>query len=294
MGICNRETGICECMPGFTGISCERLLCPVYGKTSYTQLTQDVEENVNNIPITNKDDFCSGHGQCLSMETLATFGQINGEVQDYTYGHIPNNPLTWDYQSLYGCYCDENWIGYDCSLRQCVFGDDPLTIHQYNEIQSIQCRDADMDGTIIITFRDQTIKQSLTPTTTSAELKAALESLTTIDEVSILINSVTPIDTLCTPAGNEFLVEFVIPFGDLPLLNIQSEHIDSIQRTEYRTGTKENIECSGKGLCDRNTGECVCFEGFGSSDGKGHSGKRGDCGFVEPIIGGNFISDLKD
>lgn len=295
MGICNRETGLCECMPGFTGTACERLLCPVYGETAYTQLTLDLTENVNSLPITNADDFCSGHGQCLSMETLATLGKENGEVQDYTYGRVPNNPLTWDYQSLYGCYCDENWIGYDCSLRQCVFGDDPLTVHQYNEIQSIQCTDdGDPDGVIIITFRDETIKQSLTPLTTIAELKAALESLTSIEEVSIIVNSPTPVDSLCTPSGNEFLVEFIMPFGDLPPLRIEKENIESIEVNEYRKGTKENIECSGKGLCDRNTGECLCFEGFGSSDGKGGSGKRGDCGYVEPIIGGNFISDLKD
>lgn len=292
MGICNRETGACQCMPGFTGVACERLLCPVYGQTAYTQLYQDIE--TNQVPQTNLDDICSGHGQCLSMTTLATLTKVNGEVQEYTYGRVPNNPLTWDYDSVYGCYCDEGWLGYDCSLRQCPYGDDPLTKHQANEIQSIQCRDLDMVGTIIITFRDETIKQSLTPTTTVSELKEALESLTTIDEVNVYVNSPTPTDSLCLSTTNDIFVEFIMPFGDLPPLRIETENIDWLEVNQYTPGTKENIECSGRGLCNRGTGECLCFEGYGSSNGKGGSGLRGDCGYVEPIIGGNFISDIKD
>merc|ERR1719163_1901972 len=43
-------------------------------------------------------------------------------------------------------------------------------------------------------------------------------------------------------------------------------------------GTKENVECSDRGLCDRAEGICTCFTGFASSDGDGNSGSRGDCG----------------
>jgi hypothetical protein len=45
-------------------------------------------------------------------------------------------------------------------------------------------------------------------------------------------------------------------------------------------GTKEARECSGRGLCDTETGRCACFGGFGSSDGFGNAGERGDCGQV--------------
>lgn len=43
-GVCNRQTGKCECFLGFTGKACERSTCP-------------------------KD--CSGHGICISMERYA-------------------------------------------------------------------------------------------------------------------------------------------------------------------------------------------------------------------------------
>ena len=43
-------------------------------------------------------------------------------------------------------------------------------------------------------------------------------------------------------------------------------------------GNKENILCSNRGICDHMTGLCTCFRGFGSSDGNGGPGTRGDCG----------------
>ena len=31
-------------------------------------------------------------------------------------------------------------------------------------------------------------------------------------------------------------------------------------------GTKTSKECSGRGTCDRTTGECICYDDFGPSD----------------------------
>ena len=44
-------------------------------------------------------------------------------------------------------------------------------------------------------------------------------------------------------------------------------------------GTKEHAECSNHGTCDHSTGICSCFKGYGSSNGLGAEGTRGDCGF---------------
>ena len=48
-------------------------------------------------------------------------------------------------------------------------------------------------------------------------------------------------------------------------------------------GTKENGDCANRGLCDTVEGTCNCFDtngdAYDSSDGYGHSGSRGDCGY---------------
>ena len=54
-------------------------------------------------------------------------------------------------------------------------------------------------------------------------------------------------------------------------------------------GTKEYMECSGRGLCSRDTGTCACFPGYGSSDGQGGPGDRGDCGYSRAYAG--YIQD---
>jgi len=274
MGICDRESGTCICMDGFSGASCNRLVCP--GSVSTGEV--------------NNDDVCSGHGQCHDMSTLAELAEVNGDAADFTYGATPNNPHTWDAFRMQGCLCDEKWTGYDCSLRTCPYGDDPTSYYQFNEVQSIKCTDSDVSGTIVLTYK-QVDLVSLTASTTVAQLEAALEGISKIDDVKVTIDSLNGTDSLCTVDGNTFLVEFLTEHGDLPMLQYAVEDIDSFVVEEYTKGNKENWECSGRGLCDRSTGECLCFQGYGSSDGKGNVGTKGDCGYVEPILGGEYKPD---
>lgn len=257
-GDCNRETGECECLPGFGGKSCEKLICP-----------------------SNNKAVCSGHGQCFNMETLATYSQVNGENSPKVYGSVPNNPLTWDSDRIYGCLCDETYTGYDCSLRTCPFGDDPDTIAQYDEVQQITCDHGLNTGSIALTFRDQTTSP-LSPTATLSELKAALESLSTVGKIDIQYNQEYGTDSICAAGGHVLNINFLTTHGNLPLIKYSLDSINTFTITKVRSGTKENLECSGKGLCNRSTGLCECFEGYGSSDGMGNIGYLGDCGYREP------------
>ena len=53
----------------------------------------------------------------------------------FTYGEDPNDAYTWDREMVRGCHCDESYAGYDCSLRVCEKGDDPLT----PAVESLEC-----------------------------------------------------------------------------------------------------------------------------------------------------------
>jgi len=99
-GKCNRETGECECYPGYEGMGCRRTTCP---------------------------NDCSGHGRCIYNE------QHNAEYDatktGLTFKDFDLNSQFWDADKTRQCDCDRGFGGYDCSERLCPRGDDPLTQH---------------------------------------------------------------------------------------------------------------------------------------------------------------------
>lgn len=272
MGVCSRTTGQCTCMLGFEGSACQLMSCPGGANT------------------------CSGHGTCLTMAQLAEVATSNGDSTDFTYGENPNEPATWDAHRVRGCHCDGGYSGYDCSQQLCPFGDDPITDFyvdssgqmqwQKDEAQRMTCvaDPALVDGTqtIILKFRRQET-EALNPATSPDELKLALESLSTVGKV--LVES-DDSETICTTAGNSILITFLTESGDLPLLRAETENVDLLDIVEVTKGTKEYLECNGRGICNRKQGQCSCFNGFTSSDGMRNPGNLGDCGYKSPILGG--------
>jgi len=100
-GICDRDSGECECFPGYEGKGCARTTCP---------------------------NDCSGHGRCKNIEDLpfgSTPKQFDSrsffEQKPYTFGDAYKN---WDAQKTRGCICDPEWGDVDCSKRMCMYGND--------------------------------------------------------------------------------------------------------------------------------------------------------------------------
>lgn len=226
---------------------------------------------------------CNGNGVCESMETLATRSTINGDNAGFTYGATPGNPLTWDAQKIYGCTCNDGYTGYSCNEMVCPYGDDPLTVDQEDEVQLLKCTDADMTGSLVFTFREQTSAYPIGVASSMATVQAALETVTGIGVIDVQLLNADDVDNLCSTTGSEVLLTFYTSYGDIPLLRFTNQLVDSFVVEEYIKGTKENIECSGRGLCAPATGECTCFTGFDSSDGQGGIGTTGDCSYINPI-----------
>lgn len=79
--------------------------------------------------------------------------------------------------------------------------------------------------------------------------------------------------------GHPASVLFKTELGDLPLLSVATSSSATLDFAEVTRGTKLDAECSRHGRCDHGEGECVCFEGWASSDGAGAVGHRRDCGW---------------
>lgn len=138
-----------------------------------------------------------------------------------------------------------------------------------------------------LSFRQGTTASMAAGTATLADLEEALESLTTIGDVEVSMDGYDSDShasaVLCSsPAGAPASILFKTELGDLPLLSVATSSADgtlSVLVAEATSGTKLDAECSRHGSCDRAEGECVCFDGWASSDGNGAAGHRRDCGW---------------
>ena len=262
MGLCDRSTGLCQCREGFEGIACERQSCP---------------------------QLCHGVGECQSMYYFA-LNKDPGTGEVYSYDQ------RWDAHKIYGCNCDSKYYGPDCSLRHCPYGDDPLTGTnqisgtnplQFNEIQRVTCK-AD-DGTFTLTFRGKTTER-IPFNSKAAALQAYIEALPTVGKGNVKIIMYGP--QACIDYGTSWTVEFLQNFGSLPLMVPDARKLlysNSLTLSELNVvklvdGTKEELACSNRGICDTTSGVCTCSDFFDTSNGYNLAGTRGDCGFATQKI----------
>jgi hypothetical protein len=153
-GICNRESGECECFPGYEGKGCQRTACP---------------------------NDCSGHGQCAyiaNLEFPATEHDDDktdaGTVLWHKVGLTGGKTFTyhmWDNMKTRGCVCDPQYGDVDCSKRMCPYGNDVMDIRQDNtdglpryQTQSITLTspDTDSSGTTLDGYAAKTFALTFT------------------------------------------------------------------------------------------------------------------------------------
>lgn len=243
---------------------------------------------------------CHNNGRCVSMRHLAE-NTRNSQSEQFAYNQV------WDGDKLFGCVCDVGWTGFDCSLRVCPTGDDPLTTDGSNqEVQLLHCSAPSASSGHIVLYYDGEHSPSIPADASTYTLKHAIEATKGVNEVSITYSEGA---SLCRDdVTNIVSITFTQNFGPLPPLVPEAFGLESSSLVEVAAdnsygmltdhnginyfsvkGDKENDECSNRGLCDQVTGTCNCFDTNGDiyagSDGYGGVGNRGDCGHaVTPVI----------
>lgn len=104
-GICQRDSGECECFPGYEGKACQRTGCP---------------------------NECSGHGQCAYIEDLPLHPSHHDAPYRDTKGYFYETESStylyngWDEMKTRGCICDPEYGDVDCSKRLCQHATDVM------------------------------------------------------------------------------------------------------------------------------------------------------------------------
>lgn len=284
-GICNRDTGDCECFPGFEGKGCQRTVCP---------------------------NSCSGHGQCAYIQNLpyqvTPFDyQNNYPVAADEFSFLPQDPHTfqyfgWDNYKTRGCVCDPEWGDIDCSKRMCPYGNDAMDhrddltdtlLYQKQRItltfnQSSSAADLQDGKTFALTFKSRlnetftTIPIAMGVTNAADKLdferdiELALESLPNrvIDDVSVSVTS-----TNANPPTVQIDVEFTGEHvqGRQNLLVVRAYECSdgctpkitglnlvpgAARLVESVEADYNSYECGRRGKCNYDTGVCQCFAGY--------------------------------
>jgi hypothetical protein len=265
-GVCNRETGICDCFDGFSGLGCRYTTCP---------------------------NDCSGHGLCQQNSVANTDYTTQGASLSFFGSQY------WDAYKTMRCVCDRGFSGYDCADRMCPKGDDVLTTCLADESSDIQQIEIFLDGGIssasekskwfTLTYIDGfngVYATSPIPVMdnvlgTAAMTQIALESLPNVALPSVQVSgsetsdtqtlaitfsdatnsgmqndlacNIRNVDEVCE-SGQQPFIDTDINAGDMTCTNLGHAETDV---SMY----EENIECGNRGICDKSTGMCECFEG---------------------------------
>jgi hypothetical protein len=133
-----------------------------------------------------------------------------------------------------------------------------------------------------------------------ALIRSALKSIPGLTDVKVSFSQ--PHGTMCQVKPNVVSIEFISQFGPQhPLVALYDSAFEAaggsvqvsadgattftdVSGVTFKStkGTKEAAPCANRGYCDLSDGVCGCYETngdvYGSSDGYGNAGPRGDCG----------------
>jgi len=257
-GVCNRKTAQCECYKTYWGKACSRVRCP-----------QD----------------CSGHGRCLPSSFVDGRRPSSTDV-------LPFSSKDWDRFKRHTCHCDRGWEGIACSQKICPRGDYVMTVHpdfdvelSGCDVQEIVFANFSLGDFFALSFENfERDKKTTRPveftgnaTAMALAIKIALEELPnevipevttlgvengTLSDLQVHVVFTDPRNT-----GLQPLLQCVTTSpGELCLAGMRpmmlpTEGTCSVQHVLSSEVLNENLECGGRGHCDRAKGVCECNVG---------------------------------
>lgn len=99
-GRCNCETGLCECLVGYVGDSCENHICPVADGV-----------------------VCGGHGLCVNEYDyeINHMRECKDSASQFTQKVINDDEAKYLKRNNI-CICESGYSGFDCSIKDCPYG----------------------------------------------------------------------------------------------------------------------------------------------------------------------------
>jgi hypothetical protein len=275
-GECNRASGECTCQEGYTGSACQRTTCP--NDCSGHGLCRTLKE------------VASGARSRKSVSGQAGNIIFSGVREAFDYA-------LWDADKHQMCICDAGFSGIDCSSRSCPRGDDPLTPQTQRWCGGQACvyevQRFKLSSAVTTTYkwswtdlRNQSLVAYFTVDTSTgvpgyvADPSTSLPGPTT--NAGLIMNALRAI-----PGGQMQLVEvralggdpsqngdLVLTF-DVTFSGISgNQYLMAVETVtgpgslapgfpaEQVQGNMEDLECSGRGICDLTSGLCGCFAGY--------------------------------
>jgi len=255
-GLCDRKTGVCECLPGYDGVACQRASCP-----SANNMNSDAIKNFNKAV----KDFSSAVGAVTDVGTLisssrsgsslshvayssnaGSLGQCSGvgtceTIADLAFSDYGNAYNLWDKKSTMGCKCDPGYSGPDCSEKVCTYGIDPMftdeaTIRTTQTAVRFETSDNidTLSGTYAIKFYDV---QGEAFMTRPLSLSDSQKCPNVISALKALPNEVVK-DVSCSETSGSSYFEYILTFIKNP------GKLKQLELNKFLDGSRSTVSVS--------------------------------------------------
>lgn len=228
-GLCDREKGECECLPGYDGAACQRASCPSNVNSITPGSGANERSNIAYKVFNGKSAFtgratdnaqvnqCSGHGTCMTIEQLAFLD--NSNIYDL-----------WDKDTSMGCKCDPGYVTLRFSVISC--SSNGPTSHTSSSFSQHRYTGPDCMDRVCVSGIDPLYTDDTTARVTHTTVRfESSDSNALSGEYAIKFYDITGEDWVTKP---------------ISISGADSTHCDSVKAAllELPTGTIPTIECS--------------------------------------------------